>query len=83
MAYTEITKDQITVTSTSAALSDNVNTAQDTLKAALDKLNTAPDDPANLANFQAAVNAWSVTMSLATTIQKTLKETMSQTIQRI
>ena len=54
-----------------------------TLDSALTDLASDPNNPAKLANFQASVNEYSVVMSLVATVQKALKDAMSNTVQKM
>ncbi len=60
-------------------LADASNTTMDT---ALTELKADPNNPAKLANFQAASNEWSVVMNLVATIQKAMKDAMSSIVQK-
>ena len=79
---TPIPEDIFDGASASKALSGLANTSNVAMKDALAALESDPNDPSKLANFQATVNEWSVVMNLVSTVQKTMKDAMSSIIQK-
>lgn len=63
-----------------SALADTSNTA---MSEAMKALNADPNNPALLANFQSAINEFSVVMNLVATVQKSLKDAMSSIVQKM
>lgn len=82
MAYTDINQ-SFTITSASASLSPAAATANQDMNTQAANLAANPDDPAALANFNAAVSQWSVIMNLVSTVQKSLKDVMSSIVQKM
>ena len=63
-----------------SVMADKSNTAMDE---AMKALNEDPNNPALLANFQSAINEFSVVMNLVATIQKAIKDSMSSIVQKM
>ncbi len=82
MAATELTN-EFNVDTTTLAMSNIISALQTNLDAKLTALDNDPSSASALANFQAAMNEWSVSVGLATTIQRTLKESMSSIVQKM
>ncbi|WP_144393338.1 type III secretion system needle filament subunit SctF [Pleionea sediminis] len=82
MAYTDI-NNGFTITTASQNLSPAAERANNKLNEAAQDLATSPDDPAKLANFNAAVSEWTVIMNLVSSIQKNLKDVMSSIVQKM
>lgn len=80
---TAITDTTFNLNTASSHLSSVANTSNTTMNTALTELKADPNNPAKLANFQAAMNEWSVVMNLIATVQKAMKDSMSSIVQKM
>ncbi len=83
-AYTQtaVTDSTYNVATTSAQLSTMANTSNATMNTALSELQADPNNPAKLANFQAASNEYSVIQTIIATVQKALKDASNVYLQK-
>ncbi len=64
-------------------LAAQANSANEEVSKAIAALNSAPDNPALLANLQHIINKWSVVYNINSTVTRSMRDLMAAILQKI